>query len=213
MKQIKISLLMLTLLFFIIGNITADTDEDKKVYNYEGQIELTLSLGSVSSGDMEMGENSELFIDNSYGGSLKVAYFFSRLAAVEASFTLRFDTAFYIADKSEDYAQFGELATDDFMNYHFNLGLVYNLNDLQHVPYLKFGLGITTLTFDEIYPFSSGDGRFTVYAGFGYKYYISEKMAINVDFGFNAFDYENINGSNEYFMNWLMMAGITFKVK
>ena len=117
MKQIKICGILLAVLFLTIGNLAAEDKKETNEYNYEGQLELTLSLGSVTSGDMELGEETTMFIDNSYAASVKVAYFFSRLAAVEAGFTLRFDEAFYIADTTDDYSIFGELPTDDFNNY------------------------------------------------------------------------------------------------
>jgi hypothetical protein len=177
-----------------------------------GQMEITFTIGSVTSGDMAFEEGSGLFLDHSYTTGVKLAYYLNRLAAIEASFTVRFDQAFYISDTSitEDPSEF---IKEDFINYHFNLGLLYNMGDLVHVPFISVGVGLTTLNYSDKFLVPAGERRFTIFGALGYKYYISESLAARLEICMNAFDYENLMGENNFFMNWILQAGVTIKLK
>jgi len=183
---------------------------EEKTYS-DNSIEFTISVGSVSDGDIPFSSNSELFIENSYMGSAKLAFYLDRLAAIEASFVARFDESFYVPDKSITDIDPEEYARGNFFNYHFNLGLVYNFGDLVHVPFITTGIGITTLNYSKEFDVPSARTRFTIFAGLGYKYFIKEFLALRVEFTFEYFDYENLNNQNEFFLDILLSAGLTFK--
>ncbi|MBN2134192.1 MAG: porin family protein [Acidobacteria bacterium] len=209
MKHTRIILMLIVLM--AMGTVLfAENSEEADLYNKEGKFELTLGVGSATSGNMEVSDEATLYLDNSYAFSIKMAYYVSRMAAIEMGFTLRLDSAYYNTDQYDSVSDYLDYVSENFTNYHFNIGLLYNLADMTNVPYITAGVGITTLTYDEMFPVASADGQFTVFFGAGYKYYLNEGLAARVDFTCNAFDYENNTGDNEFYMNWVLTAGLTF---
>jgi hypothetical protein len=203
-QKILHTVAIILIAFFMLP--TMSFPEEKKYSN--NSLEFTLSAGAVSDGDIAFGENSELFVENSYMGSAKLAFYLDRLSAIEASFIARFDEAFYVPDKSIEDIDPTEYPRQDFFNYHFNIGLLYNFGDLVHVPFITTGVGITTLKFSREFDVPSAQTQFTIFGGLGYKYFIAESLALRVEFTFEYFDYESINNQNEFFLNVLLSAGL-----
>lgn len=176
----------------------------------ESFLELSLSIGSATEADLQFSDNAQLFMDTSYIFSTNLAFYFNKFTAIEASFVNRFDKAYYIPDMSLGLS-ISEYARENFYNYHFNIGLLFNFGDLVHVPFVTAGVGLTNLEFDEAFDLSDGTNRFTFFGGLGYKYYLSEKLAARVQLTLEFFDYENLNNQNEFYSNLLLTAGLTFK--
>ncbi len=175
-------------------------------------LELTLSLGSISSGDMELDTLSTLFLDTSYLVNFKASYYIDRVSAFEAGVSIRFDEAFFIKD-TRIAIDPEDLAVEDFVNYHFTLGYIYNMGDLTHVPFIGFGVGLTSLNFSDKFNVPNADAQFTIFGNIGYKYYLSEWFAARIELGTYLFNHENLAGDSTLFMNWYLQAGATFRIK
>ena len=173
-------------------------------------LELTLSIGSATDADLQFSDTAQLFMDTSYIFSANLAFYLNKFAAIEASFVNRFDKAYYIPDMSLGL-DISEYARENFYNYHFNVGILYNFGDLVHVPFVTAGVGLTNLEFGKAFDLADGTNRFTFFGGLGYKYYLSENLAARVQLTMEFFDYENLNHQNEFFSNLLLTAGLTFK--